>query len=167
MSKLAAEELVGLYGRERGVPATVLRYFTVYGPRQRPDMATHRLIEAARGGPAFPLYGDGSQIRDFTFVGDIVAANLAATSADVADGTVVNVAGGSSCRLGELVELVGELVGRPVPVEHHRAQPGDVARTGGSIDKARDLLGWAPTTDLRSGVALQVEWHERRLPPGA
>lgn len=165
VTKLAAEHLCGLYASNWGVPTVSLRYFTVYGPRQRPDMATHRLIEAARGGPAFPLFGDGSQARDFTFVGDIVAANLAAGAADLAPGVVINVSGGSSCPLSELVELVGEVVGRPVPVERRPAQHGDVARTGGSIDKARELLGWVPTTDLRSGVALQVEWHERRPAP--
>ncbi|MGI8777107.1 MAG: NAD-dependent epimerase/dehydratase family protein [Acidimicrobiales bacterium] len=170
VTKLAAEHLCGLYGANWGVPTVALRYFTVYGPRQRPDMATYRLIEAALGpdegsdGPAqaFPLYGDGTQVRDFTYVGDVVAANLAAARAHVAAGTVINVAGGSSCTLAQLVDLVGGLVGRDVPLGRRPAQPGDVARTGGSIDRAADLLGWKPQVDLRAGVARQVEWHVGR-----
>jgi len=162
VTKLAAEHLCGLYAANWGLPTVSLRYFTVYGPRQRPDMATHRLIEAALGGPTFPLFGDGSQVRDFTYVGDIVAANLAAATADVAPGTVVNVAGGGSCPLSGLVELVGELVGHPVPLDRRPAQAGDVERTGGSIERARELLGWEPRVDLATGLARQVDWHTRR-----
>jgi len=174
VTKLAAEHLCALYAANWGLPTVSLRYFTVYGPRQRPDMATHRLIEAGLGpdrssgngggnsGTAFPLYGDGRQIRDFTFVDDVVAANLAAATADVAPGTTVNVAGGSSCRLSHLIEAVGELVGREVPLDRRPAQPGDVERTGGSVDRAHDLLGWEPRVDLRTGLARQVEWHVRR-----
>jgi len=162
VTKLASEHLCRLYAANWGVPTVSLRYFTVYGPRQRPDMATHRLIEASLGGPPFPLYGDGAQVRDFTYVGDIVAANLAAATADVEAGAVVNVAGGSSCTLEHLVALVGELAGCEVPLERRPAQAGDVGRTGGSIDRAHELLGWEPGVDLRTGVARQVEWHQRR-----
>ena len=162
VTKLAAEHLCGLYAANWGVPTVSLRYFTVYGPRQRPDMATHRLVEACLGGPSFPMFGDGAQVRDFTYVSDIVAANVAAASADVAPGTVVNVAGGASCTLGHLVETVGELLGRPVPLDRRPDQPGDVARTGGSIERASQLLGWEPAVDLRTGLARQVEWHEAR-----
>lgn len=162
VTKLASEHLCRLYAANWGVPTVSLRYFTVYGPRQRPDMATHRLIEATMGGPAFPLYGDGAQVRDFTYVGDIVAANVAAATADVEPGAVANVAGGSSCTLGHLVGLVGELAGCEVPLERRPAQAGDVGRTGGSIERAHDLLGWEPSVDLRTGVARQVDWHRRR-----
>jgi len=162
VTKLAAEHLCGLYAANWGLPTVALRYFTVYGPRQRPDMATYRLIQAARGGPPFPLFGDGNQVRDFTYVADIVAANLAAAVADVAAGTVVNVAGGASCTLSSLVSMVGELVGRPVPLDCRAAQAGDVERTGGSIAQAKDLLGWEPRVTLESGLAQQVEWHEHR-----
>jgi len=169
VTKLAAEHLCGLYGANWGVSTVALRYFTVYGPRQRPDMATHRLIEAAMGpeqpgGPAqvFPLFGGGDQVRDFTYVGDVVAANLAAAGADVAPGTVINVAGGSSCTLAHLVDLVGGLVGRDVPLDRRPPQPGDVRRTGGSIDRAGELLAWEPRVDLATGVARQVAWHAAR-----
>jgi nucleoside-diphosphate-sugar epimerase len=162
VTKLAAEHLCLLYAGNWGIPAVCLRYFTVYGPRQRPDMATHRLIEACLGGAPFPLFGDGSQIRDFTYVEDVVSANVAAATADVAPGTVVNVAGGSSCTLAHLVALVGELAGREVPLDRRPGQAGDVERTGGSIEQARRALGWEPRVDLRTGVGRQLEWHRRR-----
>ena len=127
-------------------------------------MATHRLIEAARRNTPFPLYGDGQQVRDFTFVGDVVEANLRAATCDVTAGTVMNVAGGSSTRLFDLVELVGDTVGQRVPVEWLEAQPGDVARTGGLVDLAADTLGWSPKVNLATGVQRQVEWHLSAFP---
>jgi nucleoside-diphosphate-sugar epimerase len=162
VTKLAAEHLCRLYAGNWAVPTVSLRYFSVYGPRQRPDMATHRLIEAASGGPPFPLFGDGAQVRDFTYVGDVVAANLAAATREVAPGSVVNVAGGSSCTLLDLVHLVGGLAGCEVPLDRRPAQPGDVERSGGSTERAREMLGWEPGVDLRTGVARQLEWHRRR-----
>ena len=162
VTKLAAEHLCNLYAANWAVPTVSLRYFTVYGPRQRPDMAFHRLFAAMLADDAFPLYGDGSAIRDFTFVGDAVAANLAAADRECPPGTVVNVAGGSSIAMHELLELAGEVVGRPARVDRLPSQPGDVARTGGTIERAQRILGWEPTTDLRSGLTAQVEWHRAR-----
>jgi nucleoside-diphosphate-sugar epimerase len=162
VTKLAAEHLCNLYAANWGVHTVALRYFTVYGPRQRPDMAFHRLLEAALSGRTFPLYGDGSAIRDFTFVGDAVRANLAAADHDPPPGTVVNVAGGSSIAMVDLLELAGDIVGGPVAVERLPNQPGDVARTGGTIDRAQRLLGWEPTTDLREGLTAQADWHRAR-----
>jgi UDP-glucuronate 4-epimerase len=162
VTKLAAEHLSGLYAANWGLSTVSLRYFTVYGPRQRPDMATHRLCEAALGGDPFPMYGDGSAVRDFTFVDDVVAANLAAGSADVEPGTVVNVAGGGQTTMADLIRLVGEAAGREVPVRQEPAQPGDVRRTGGTIDRACALLGWEPRVDIETGVRRQVEWHRGR-----
>lgn len=159
VTKLAGELLCSAYGANFGVPTTNLRYFTVYGPRQRPDMATHRLIEAAIHGTEFPLFGDGEQIRDFTFVDDIVDANVRASMADLPPGTVCNTAGGGSTRLIDLVNLVGDLVGRPVIVDWRPAQPGDVRATGGSIGRAERLLGWHPRVCLEAGVARQVQFH--------
>src|SRR4051812_11462429 len=131
VTKLAAEHLCNLYAANWGLPTVSLRYFTVYGPRQRPDMAFHRLIEAGLDGSAFPLYGNGSAVRDFTFVGDVVAANLAAAEADCAPGTVVNIAGGGSVTMRDLLELAGEVIGQPVVIDRHPPQAGDVERTGG------------------------------------
>jgi nucleoside-diphosphate-sugar epimerase len=161
VTKLAGEHLC----RAFDVPVVVLRYFTVYGPRQRPDMAFHRMIAAALGaGPPFPLYGDGSQVRDFTYVDDVVAATLAAAdpTRDVDDGSVFNVAGGTSTSVADALDLVGRLAGTPVPVDRRPAQAGDVRRTGGSTDRITAALGWAPSVDLETGLAAQVEWHRRR-----
>jgi nucleoside-diphosphate-sugar epimerase len=162
VTKLAAEHMCRLYAANWGVATVSLRYFTVYGPRQRPDMACHRLIEAAMTGNAFPMFGDGSAVRDFTFVGDIAAANLAAADADCAPGTVVNVAGGSSIAMSGLIDMIGEVVGTPPVLDRQPPQPGDVARTGGTIDRARELLGLKPSVDLREGLRAQVAWHRAR-----
>jgi len=166
VTKLAAEHLCNLYAANWGLSTVSLRYFTVYGPRQRPDMAIHRMIESALTGEPFPLFGDGSAVRDFTFVGDAVAANIAAGLADVAPGTVVNVAGGGEIVVSELIELVGGQAGIAVPVERRAPVAGDVARTGGTIDRAGELLGWAPLQTIAEGVARQVEWH-RAFGPAA
>lgn len=162
VTKLAAEHLCRLYARNHGVHTVSLRYFTVYGPRQRPDMAFHRLCEAALGGPAFPLFGDGSAIRDFTFIGDVVRANLLAAAADVDPGTVVNIAGGGQISMTEVIDHLGSLAGQPVPIERHDAQLGDVKRTGGSTDAAAELLGWAATVPVEEGLAIQLDHHRNR-----
>jgi nucleoside-diphosphate-sugar epimerase len=164
VTKLAAEHLCALYGANHGLSTVSLRYFTVYGPRQRPDMAMHRLIEAASGGPPFPQYGDGSQVRDFTFVDDVVAGNVLAASADVEPGTVCNLAGGSSTSMASVVSLVESLVGRAPAVSPSGPGPGDVERTGGSTERARSLLGWSAAVGLEEGLRRQVEWHSARGP---
>lgn len=164
VTKLAGEHLCRAYADNFDVPVTILRYFTVYGPRQRPDMATHRLVEAARRGTRFPLYGDGSQIRDFTFVDDIVSANVLAGQTTLSAGEVLNVAGGSSTRLRDLVEVVGAAVGAHVDIDWLPAQAGDVQQTGGDVRKAAEMLGWAPRVSLAAGVERQVEWHLANLP---
>lgn len=162
VTKLAAEHLCGVYAANHGVPTVSLRYFTVFGPRQRPDMAMHRLIEAALGGDPFPLYGDGSQVRDFTYVGDVVEANLRAATRDLAPGTVLNVAGGTDAPMHEVIRTVAELTGAEVPLRREPATRGDVTRTGGARDRARQRLGWVPTVGLRDGLARQVDWHRDR-----
>lgn len=162
VTKLAAELLCTAYAHNFGLSVVSLRYFTVYGPGQRPDMGIHRMIEAALNQTTFNVFGDGSQIRDFTFVGDVVDANVLAATADIESGTVLNIAGGGSISVSELIELVGDVVGQPVPVVWDTAQAGDVQQTGGSVQLARALLGWQPNTDIRSGVTEQVVWHRRR-----
>jgi UDP-glucuronate 4-epimerase len=162
VTKLAGEHLCSLYADNHGLDTVTLRYFTVYGPRQRPDMAIHRLIEAALDQTPFPLYGDGSHVRDFTFVGDLVRANLLASTADIEPGTVVNICAGGSTVMRDLIEAVGDAVGKAVPVDQQPEQPGDVRRTGGSNELAAALLGWAPETTLADGIAQQVDWHRRR-----
>ncbi|HEY5173522.1 MAG TPA: NAD-dependent epimerase/dehydratase family protein [Acidimicrobiia bacterium] len=162
VTKLAAEHLCGLYAENWGVSTVSLRYFTVFGPRQRPDMSIHRLCEAAVHGGAFPRYGDGSQIREFTFVDDIVRGNLLGADRDVAPGSYCNLAGGAEITLSDLIVLVGELAGAPVKVDQQPRQAGDAFRNGGSISRAGELLGWAPEVSLRDGVSAQLAWHRSR-----
>lgn len=162
VTKLAAEHLCNLYAANHGLSTVSLRYFTVYGPRQRPDMAHHRLIEAALDQTPFPLYGDGSHVRDFTFVGDVVAANVLAGTAGCAPGTVVNICAGGATVMSDLIDTIGDAVGRPVPIDRQPEQPGDVRRTGGANDLAATELGWSPRTSLVDGIAAQVDWHRAR-----
>ena len=159
VTKLAGEHLVSLYGTNFGLPTLSLRYFTVYGPRQRPDMAIWRMADAALGGGPFPLYGDGTAARSFTYVADVAAANLAALDAEVPPGTVVNLSGSETVDVQALLQLVGEAAGAPVPVEQREAEPGDARRTGGDTARARALLGWVASTPLDEGVAAQVAWQ--------
>jgi nucleoside-diphosphate-sugar epimerase len=162
VTKLAAEHLCGVYA-DRGVPTVSLRYFTVYGPRQRPDMALHRLVEAALSGGTFPLFGDGEQARDLTYVADAVQANvLAGARADLAPGTVLNVSGGTVTTLRDLIDLVEVLVGRPVAIDRRPAQAGDVRETSGSTARANELLGWEPRVSLAEGLVEQIAWHRSR-----
>ena len=162
VTKLAGEHLCRVYEDAAGMTTCALRYFTVFGPRQRPDMAIHRFIERALDGQPIELFGDGSAVRDFTFVADAVDATLRAGEAPLPPGSVLNVAGGSSVAVGELVGHVGELLGRPVAIDERPAQEGDATATGGDTRAAERLLGWAPQVDLREGLLLQIEWHRQR-----
>jgi nucleoside-diphosphate-sugar epimerase len=162
VTKLSAEHLCGVYASSQGVPTVSLRYFTVYGPRQRPDMAIHRLIEAALGGEPFTMYGDGSQARDFTFVDDVVDANLLAEREPVPPGTVMNIAGGSTTSLAEVKEIVEELTDHDVPIRSGPVAVGDVGRTGGSTERAEAILGWRPMVPLVEGLRRQIAWHRSR-----
>jgi UDP-glucuronate 4-epimerase len=159
VTKLGGEHLCGLYAANWGLSVVSLRLFTVYGPRQRPDMAMHRLCRAALDGTSFPLYGDGSAERDFTYVEDVVRAFQAAAEADVASGLVCNVAGGAPVALSSVIEMVGLLAGATVDLDRRPTQAGDVARTGGSIERAAEQIDWKPTVPLAEGVAAQMAWH--------
>lgn len=158
VTKLAAEHLCSLYAENWGVPTVSLRYFSVYGPRQRPDMGFSRFLAAALAGEPLPIFGDGEQVRDFTYVADIVQATLAAADADAPPGSVCNIAGGASVSVNELIVLLSDLLGHDLAVSRQPAQPGDVRRTGGTVDAAHRLLGWVPSTSLREGVTQQLEW---------
>jgi UDP-glucose 4-epimerase len=161
VSKLAAEHLCHLYAAAYGVPAVSLRYFTVYGPRQRPDMAFHRFIRALRAGQPIPLFGDGRQTRDFTFVADIVDATCRAAEGPLTPGEVVNVAGGSRVALADAIRVLERLVGRPAVVESRRGAPGEMDHTYADIGRARERLGWAPKMALADGLAEEVSWLAR------
>lgn len=159
VTKAAAEHLAGAFAANHGLPVVLLRYFTVYGPRQRPDMAVSRLVAAALGGPPFPRMGAG-RWRDLTFVDDVARATVAAaTTADVAPATVLNVGSGRSVPMTAVEAAVATAVGRPAPVEERPAEPGDVDRTAAAVERAAAVLGWAPAVDLADGVAAQVRWR--------
>jgi UDP-glucuronate 4-epimerase len=161
VTKLAAEHLCKVYAANWDLSTVMLRYFTVYGPRQRPDMAIHRLIGAALDGRPFPLYGAGGQVRDFTYVGDVVQANLAAGTGDIAPGTVINISGGASVTMVDLIGLVEELTGSGLDLDHGPPQSGDVERTGANVERAHQLLHWEPQVTLRSGLEAQLEAMKR------
>lgn len=156
VTKLAMEHLAWSYADNWGVPVVALRYFTVYGPRQRPDMGMNRFIARVAAGEPIQVYGDGEQIRDFTYVSDVVAATIAAALLDVVTPTVLNIAGGSSTTVSNVLRLIGEHVGAEVLIEHVEEQPGDVRVTGGVIDRATRMLGWRPTVTLEEGLKRQV-----------
>lgn len=162
VTKLAAEHLTRAYAQNFGLSTISLRYFTVYGPRQRPDMSIFRLIEAALTGGTFPMFGDGSQLREFTYVGDIVRANLLAGSVDVQPGEVCNVAGGSTISLRDLVDLVARESGATIAIDAQPAAPGDVTQNAGATDRALEVLGWRAEVDLVEGIRAQIEWHRAR-----
>lgn len=159
VTKLAAEHLTTLYGTNFGVPTVSLRYFTVYGPRQRPDMAFTRFCRAAIERLPISIFGDGGQIRDFTYVDDIVDANLrVALGPDLSPGSVFNVSGGSNVSVNQVLDLLTELADEPLDVSYGQRVPGDVLQTGGSSEALRAATGWEAKTTLRSGLGQQLEW---------
>jgi predicted glycosyltransferase/nucleoside-diphosphate-sugar epimerase len=161
-SKLAGEHLVRKHATH-GLPAAILRYFSVYGPRQRPDMAAHRFIEAALDGSAVTVYGDGAQTRDMTYVTDAVAATVAALSAPLDPGAVINVATGQGVSVLQLISTIGDLLGDGcLRITNEPARDGDVARCEATIGTAGALLGWQPDTDLVTGLDQQILWHRSR-----
>jgi UDP-glucose 4-epimerase len=157
VSKLAAEHLANLYWANHGIPAVSLRYFTVYGPRQRPDMAFHRFFTAVSQGKPIAVYGDGEQTRDFTFVTDIVAATMAA-GRQGRPGRVYNIGGGSRVTLNHVLELVGRVAGRPITIQREPAQKGDMRHTYADTSRARQDLAFAPRVTLEEGLKAQHRW---------
>ena len=162
VTKLAAEQLCRLYHANHGVDAVALRFFSVYGPRQRPDMAFRRFCEAAVTGGPIDVFGDGSQTRDFTYVGDVVAAARAAGEARGVSGEAYNIGGGSRVSLAATLELLARIAGRPLDVRRHERESGDVQDTGADIERARAALGFAPATGLEDGLRAEFEWVRER-----
>ncbi|MET0458766.1 MAG: NAD-dependent epimerase/dehydratase family protein [Ilumatobacteraceae bacterium] len=158
VSKVATEMLVHAYAA-RGADAVALRYYSVYGRDQRPDMAVARLLEAASTGRAFTLRGDGSQRRDLTHVDDVVRATLAALDAPLEPGTVINVGSGRPVALRDVIAEVERQMGVSVPLTTVPAEPGDPARTAADHARATALLGWRPLVDLAGGIADQLAHH--------
>ncbi|HXY95304.1 MAG TPA: NAD-dependent epimerase/dehydratase family protein [Acidimicrobiia bacterium] len=161
VTKLAGEHLCRLYAYNFGIPTLSLRYFSVYGPRQRPDMAIHRVIDAGLSGRQFSVLGDGEQRRDFTFVDDVVDANVRAIDADLEPGTVVNIGTGTSTSLNRVIEIVADVLGRGITCCGDDSVPGDPQRTEADVTLAAELLGWKPRTSLDSGIRAQVEDQSR------
>lgn len=157
VTKLAAEQLCYLYFANHGVPTVSLRYFTVYGPRQRPDMAFHKFLKAVIQGQPIQVYGDGEQTRDFTFVADAVAATYAAAERGVA-GRVYNIGGGSRVTVNEVLAMIGRVTGKPPEVRGDSAQKGDMRHTFADTSRARTDLNFLPSVSLEEGLAAEYRW---------
>jgi UDP-glucose 4-epimerase len=157
VTKLAGEHLVMLYGRNFGLPVCALRYFTVYGPRQRPDMAFHRFCRAMIAGEAIPVYGDGKQSRDFTFVSDAVEANVRAWKRAVPQG-LYNIGGGSQVEVLEAIALLENSLGVKAKVKFEPRPPGDPMRTRADASRLAADLGYATAVGIADGLAAESEW---------
>lgn len=165
ITKLAAERLCWLYHQNFNVPVTALRYFTVYGPRQRPDMAFHKFYKAVIEDKAIPVFGDGQQTRDFTYISDAVAANIAAATVPEAIGEVFNVGGGSRVVLADVLDTMEKIVGSPIRRDHQDKAMGDARHTAADVGKARKLLGYNPQVSLKEGLTFEWEWVQSLYRP--
>ncbi|HET9719822.1 MAG TPA: NAD-dependent epimerase/dehydratase family protein [Solirubrobacteraceae bacterium] len=163
MTKLAVEELAGVYLRNHGIPSVGLRYFTVYGPGQRPDMAFARFISQLLAGQQLTVYGDGNQVRDFTYVDDAVRGTIAAGALGE-PGSVYNVGGGHPVTLREAYGLLEKILDREADIRSLPEAPGDVRQTGADGTRARETLGFEPMIGLEDGLRAQVKAALRELP---
>lgn len=163
VTKVATEHLAQVYWRNFGVPTVCLRYFTVYGPRQRPDMAFHRLITKSLAGEPFEVFGDGEQTRDFTFVADAVNGTVSATRGG-RPGSAYNIGGGSRRSMNDVFDTLGDVLGTPVGRLYLDPQLGDARDTAANISRARRELGFEPSIDFKAGLEAQVQWQ--RTPVG-
>lgn len=163
-SKAAMEHVVSAYV-PRGLDIVPLRYFTVYGPHQRPDMAMHLMIEALRGGPSFTVRGDGSQQRNFTYVGDAARATILALKAAATEpGKAINVGGSGTVSVAEVLVELSDIAGRDVPTDTVMPIAGDPQRTAADTTRAKTILGWTPQVSLRHGLEAQVAWQSGQAP---
>ncbi|WP_147105669.1 NAD-dependent epimerase/dehydratase family protein [Nesterenkonia populi] len=158
VTKLAAEHLWSLYGTQFNLPTVSLRYFTVYGPGQRPDMAFTRFSRAILSGQPIHVYGDGTQVRDFTYIDDVVEANILVAEQGLEPGIVMNVAGGGFTSVNETLQLLSEAAGREPHIIYAEKVAGDVKRTGGDGSLLRKITGWVPKTSLQEGLEAQLRW---------
>jgi UDP-glucuronate 4-epimerase len=158
LTKLAGEHLCHAYEVNHGVSSLSLRFFTVFGPRQRPDMAFHIFCRAVLAKKPIRVYGDGKQSRDFTFVKDIVQALRASGTCKSPDHKVYNVGGGTQTSLNKAIELIAEYSGQNVEIEYLQRESGDVHHTSADTSRAKCDLGYTPSTDLRSGLQAEFNW---------
>jgi nucleoside-diphosphate-sugar epimerase len=165
VTKLAGEHLAYALGRTMGLEAVVLRYFTVYGPRQRPDMAFTPLLEALASGASFRLFGDGSAARSFTYVGDTVDGTIAAMERG-SPGATYNIGGGEEATMSDVIALAERIAGRPLTVDRVGSATGDVRRTRADISRAARDLGWSPSTGIEEGLRAQWSWAAARVADG-
>ncbi len=152
VTKLAGENLCTLYHRNFGVPTVSLRYFTVYGPRQRPDMAFHRFCKDALEQQPIHVYDDGEQTRDFTYISDVVEANVRSATEDAAIGEVLNIAGGSRVTVKHVLHLLEEISKQPLSIVFEQKQHGDVRNTFATITRAQQTIGYQPRISLQEGL---------------
>ena len=164
ITKLACEHLARAYALEFGLDVATVRYFTIYGPRQRPDMAFTRMVSGLAEGRPFDLYGDGSQSRSFTFVDDAVDATIAAMER-APGGATYNVGGGAEVSMLEAIETLGRVSGRRLEIVRHPRREGDAARTAADTTRIRADLGWEPMTSFENGLAAQWHWAAARVAP--
>lgn len=157
VTKLAGENLCYLYWKNYNVPTVSLRYFTVYGPRQRPDMATHKFVRAILRGDEITVFGDGTQTRDFTYVNDAVEANILAAEGDIV-GEVFNIGGGSRISVNELIKIMEDIIGKKANIKYVEKQKGDVRDTWADVSKAKEELRWMPKEEIEEGIKKFVEW---------
>jgi UDP-glucuronate 4-epimerase len=164
-TKRAGELLCSTYRDLYGIGVSSLRFFTVYGPRQRPDMAIHKFVKAVSRGEAMPLFGDGSSRRDYTFIADIVAGTVAAIERiEPAAFTIYNLGGTSTISLSELVATVERVVGKPAILDRKPVQPGDVPITFADITNSARDLGYSPTTGVEDGIRAFWDWYQAQPP---
>jgi nucleoside-diphosphate-sugar epimerase len=162
VSKLAAEHLASLYFKGYGVPTVSLRYFTVYGPRQRPDMAFHKFITAIMNGDQIEVYGTGEQTRDFTFIDDAVEANIQAFKS-ARPGEVYNIGGGSRIKLIDAIRIIEKTVSKEANLVYTEPQRGDARHTFSDVTKAKKDFDYAPKTDVKSGLEKHFEWLKKNV----
>lgn len=162
VTKLAAEHLASLYHKGYGLPTVSLRYFTVYGPRQRPDMAFHKFISAVMKGEKIEIYGTGEQTRDFTYVDDAVEANLQAFKNGQA-GEVYNIGGGSRIKLIDAIKIIEEIAGKEAKLVFTEPQRGDARHTFSDVTKAEADFGYAPKTDVKTGLEKHYQWLKKNI----
>lgn len=161
-TKIAGEALCNSYHHVYGLEVVSLRFFTVFGPRQRPDLAIHKFAALIREGRAIPLYGDGTSCRDYTYVSDIVAGIDAAIRVPVTRHEIFNLGNGSPVGLLEMVRILERVLGTPARIDWQPEQPGDVPRTYADISKAHRMLGYAPKIALEHGIREMVAWLDRQ-----
>lgn len=162
VTKLAAEHLATLYFKGYGVPTVSLRYFTVYGPRQRPDMAFHKFISAVMKGEKIEIYGSGEQTRDFTYISDVVEANIQAFEHGKA-GEVYNIGGGGRIKLIDTIRIIEDIVGKEANLVFTEPQRGDARHTFSDVSKAQSDFDYSPETDVRSGLEKHYRWLKKNI----